>query len=208
MCISMITELSYLARTLIFGLSCSVLFLMNGCASYKVPTESFINENGSNAEPLSHWLYGVVPRHSSQLSWYDAGHWLTWTLLGNDDDGIFGEESDYKPDLPTGVAKASHWFMRNPFHNFGFYVIGSAQKDNPEYILLKASHQGVLAFRHSEEPSNFGDKGSSFLLALHGNKPFVSLRVIWSERKKSELYFGWRERGNFGAKCILLGDRK
>lgn len=208
MCISMISKKSYLATSLIFGLSCSVIFLMCGCVSYKVPTESFINETGTNDQALSHWLYSVVPRHSSQIEWYDAGHWLSWSLLGNDDDGLFGEESNYKPDQPIGISKAARWFGRNPFHNFCFYVIGSSDRANEEYILLKASGSQVAAFRKSEKPSNFGDKDTSFLAALHGNKPFVSLRIAWSQDKKSEFYLGWRERGNFGVKCVFLGHRQ
>lgn len=205
MCISMI---SYLARTQIFGLSSILLFLMCGCASYKVPTESFTNGKGTHEEALSHWLYTVVPRHSSQIEWYDAGHWLSWSLLGNDDDGIFGEESNYKPDLPNGVAKASCWFFRNPLHNFCFYVIGSSQRVNPEYILLKATPHELTACRPSNQPANFGGEGTSFFAALHGGKPFISLRIAWSAKRKSEFYLGWRERGNFGAKCIFLSSRE
>jgi len=203
----MISKKSYLATSSIFGLSCIIIFLMGGCASYKVPTESFINETGSNNQALSHWAYTVVPRHSSQIEWYDAGHWLSWTLLGNDDDGLFGEESNYKPDLPIGISKAARWFGRNPLHNFCFYVIGTSQKHNDEYILLKASSTQIAAFKKSVKPSNFGDEETSFLAALHGNKPFVSLRIVWNKDKKSEFYLGWRERGNFGAKCILFGTR-
>lgn len=209
MCISMIIHIlnlignSHLARTAIFGLSCIGLLLMTGCVSYKVPTESFINEQGTNEQALSHWLYAVVPRHSSQIHWYDAGHWLSWSLFGNDDDGIFGEECDYKPDLSIGIAKASHWYLRNPFHNFCFYVIGSASRDNPEFLLLKLTNQGVDGW-HYNSPSNFGNKGTSFMTALHGGKPFISLRIAWTPNKISEFYLGWRERGNFGAKCILL----
>ncbi len=207
MCISMIMK-SYLARTWNFGLSTVALFLMSGCAAYRVPTESFVNSEGSNQEALSHWLYTIVPRHQSQIAWYDAGHWLSWSLFGNDDDGIFGEESNYKPEIPLCAGKAVNWYTRNPLHNFCFYVIGSSQKENAEYILLKATPGQLTGMTRSEIPSNFGGKGTSFFAALHGNKPFVSLRILWTPTKKSEFYLGWRERGNFGAKCILLGKNE
>ncbi|MBS4167652.1 hypothetical protein [Parachlamydia sp. AcF125] len=206
-----------------------ILFLLfEGCAPYKIPTSSFlaspcvcptINTTSSlqDATPspqkqaaLSHWLYRYIPRHRSQIKAYDIGHWITWTLLGNDDDGIFGEEktADYHPEQPISVTKAISWGLRNPLHNFCFYVIGSAQRKNSEWTLLKLTKKGMSIGNYSEEAATvFADEGTSFFAGLHGGKPFLSLRLCYFSNYHSDFYIGWRCRGNFGLKLNLLTKR-
>jgi hypothetical protein len=194
-----------------------VLFLCCGCASYKVSTQDFgdsscelyVNQNKEAA--LSHWLYHFIPRHRCQIQWYDIGHWTTWSLFGNDDDGIFGEEltAYYRPQQSIGIFKAIRWNLRNPFHNFCFYVIGSAYSENSEFIFLKCNQYQIEVFKYKNtNQSNFGGDQTSFLLALHGGKPFISLRLAYSEKYKGDFYLGWRERGNFGIKCTPFSKRK
>jgi len=177
--------------------------------SESLTCEDLIYEN--KEQSVHHWLYGIIPRHRCQLYWYDVGHWTTWMLFGNDDDGIFGEEATakFRMNWPVGPCKALAWSVRNPLHNFCFYVIGTAYCRNSEFTILKLTPCHVCFCRYKEQGYNvFGAKDTSFYLGLHGWKPFVSLRLCYNQRCKSDFYVGWRCRGNFGIKCILLGKRK
>lgn len=187
----------------------------SSCIKYKVETEELFFEEGNElASPHSqyqldahsHWLYQYVPRHRSQLPWYDFGHWTSWALFGNDDDGIFGEDCmpSYKGDKTLSAWKAVQWNCRNPFHNFCFYVIGSAHRTNSELTLLKvAADSACEALTYTPtEGVVFPSERSCFFLALHGGKPFISLRLRYSQFWRGDFYFGWRERGNFGIKFL------
>lgn len=162
-------------------------------------------------EEQSHWLYQVIPHHRSQIEWYDAPHWTTWLLFGNDDDGIFGEcfSRPYKPNEENTFIKAVYWAARNPLHNLCFYGIGSAHRTNSEFVFLRFGDNQFETFHYEPVAKRvFGGKGTSFLLALHGGKPFISLRIVYSEKVSSQFYFGWRERGNFGIKCSPIKIKK
>lgn len=174
-----------------------VLFILNGCAPYKVPTESF--------KAVPHPLYKTIPRHRSQIQWYDGLHWTTWALFGNDDGGLFGENHPhpYKPKQEANGFKALQWGFRNPLHNFCHYVIGTAYCQNSEFLLFELSHERIAFLTYKPNATRiYASKGTGFYAALHGWKPFISLRVRYSESKKGEIYFGWRNRGNFGIKFV------
>ncbi len=183
------------------------------CAPYRYPTENFIHleDCPQKQQALSHWLYDVVPRHRCQLYPYDAGHWLMWAFFGNDDDGIFGEEptAHFRCEQQPSFSKAAAWAWRNPMHNFCFYVIGSASRQNSELTLLRLtpSYWESCIYR-PKATTVFASKGSSFYLALHGGKPFLSTRLVWSSAYETRFYIGWRCRGNFGIRFNLLGRRK
>jgi len=186
-------------------------FLLYGCASYKVATSMDPNSIEVKDKAHSHWLYSVVPRHRDQIKWYDVGHWSTWVLFGNDDEGIFGEDTGrpYRPDQPDCLNKFLSWWMRNPLHNFTFYMIGSAHRVNSEWALLRMSDDRIHAFEYDPVAKhNFGGRGSSFFLGFHGWKPFISLRLCYFGRYMSQFYLGWRKEGNFGIKLQLLTKRK
>ncbi len=199
-------------KLLLLSFFFSILLFSSGCARYKQPTDSFLTPTAdpNKQAALSHWLYDVVPRHRSQIYWYDAGHWTTWMLFGNDDDGIFGEDSEnpYKINEPISFKKGAYWACRNPLHNFCFYTIGSAYRTNSELAIFRVG-DGSLGFCEYSPVAHrvFGGKGSSFLLALHGWKPFISLRISYCTHRSSQFYFGWRERGNFGMKFTPLKKR-
>lgn len=190
-----------------------LLLFFSGCAPYKVPTPSIPTKAKSAVTSArKHPLYQIIPRHRAQIRWYDLPHWLTWALFGNDDDGIFGEEpsAHYLPCKKPNSGKALRWFLRNPLHNFTFYVIGSADKKNSELELLRLScHECSSGTYRPLAKTNFPSKCCScFYLAFHGGKPFLSMRLIHSKTRKSDFYIGWRNRGNFGIKCVLFGKRK
>ena len=87
----------------------------------------------------------------------------------------------YKPDDRRRVMK---WHFRNPFHNFGNYVIGVADK---EFV-----RSGKYPERNSRPRG-----GWDFAVA---RRKLVLLPFISYQRGGFNFYFGWRERGNFGVK--------
>lgn len=199
-----------------FSFSVIIISLMcfTSCIRYRIDTENLFYEETNEMpsphsdyqiEAHSHWLYQYVPRHRSQIAWYDLCHWTSWALFGNDDDGIFGEDSvrAYKCNQAASCAKAAQWNLRNPLHNFCFYVIGSAHRTNSELTLLKLAEGRLNALNYSPNPGVvFPSENSCFFLALHGGKPFISLRLRYSQNWRGDFYFGWRERGNFGIKFL------
>ena len=184
----------------------SLLFCCFSCTSYKLPTHNYTKKLQPKTKELvlEHWLYTVVPRHRSQIHWFDLPRWGTWALFGNDDDGVFGEEetAKFKTDKEISFSRALDWNLRNPLHNFTFYVIGQAQFKNSEFAILQLSKEkNKLLSYQPEERTVFGGKGSSLFIALHGFKPFFSLRLNYG--RLFECYLGWRPKGNFGIKFIL-----
>ncbi|MDB6081900.1 MAG: hypothetical protein JWO53_1172 [Chlamydiia bacterium] len=193
-------------RIVIFFL---LLFLNIGCSACQKQAETHPTTDMSEREKIasSHWLYKVIPRHRSQIEWYDIGRWTTWALFGNDDDGIFGEgkKANYKLQEPISSKLALYWTCRNPLHNFCFYVIGQAYMKNSEYTLLSISEGEKKYLSYKAEGSTVFEKGnSSFFLGFHGWKPFIAFKIQHSHSYHTEFYLGWRERGNFGLKLIPL----
>lgn len=178
------------------------------CASYKVPSSAFFKEHtgehaarNANLEQRAaeHPFYDVIPRHRRQLRWYDAPHWLTWGLWGNDDDGIFGESQRVPYSTNIHAWTCVRWGTRNPLHNFSFYVIGSAHwKRHYNAVLFSASDEGVRAFARGKE--TVFDSNNAFKIAFNDFKPFISLQFSHFKNRRFQFYVGWRERGNLGFK--------
>jgi hypothetical protein len=149
-------------------------------------------------------IYNWVPYNKSCIDKKSLLSYLAWAFIGNDDDGAYGEKPSAGnwTNEKIGPKRAFMWWMRNPMHNFTFYVIGSAHKKNSEVTLLKFSEDGDNDFfsYHSKGKTVFAGKGTSFFLGFHGGKPFLSLRIDYGRR--FDFYIGWRERGNFGIKLI------
>lgn len=157
---------------------------------------------------ISSCSYKDTPRYYKDIPTYDVGSYLTWTFFGNEDDGIYGEKAEYLPDCPNDRKKALRWWMRNPCHNFCFYVIGSADRVNSQVTLLHISKQGVKGLTYSKYPDiDFAFCESNLFLGLHGGKPFFFIR-IGTEKRSLDCYIGWRDRGNFGLKCVLRKGTK
>jgi hypothetical protein len=180
--------------------------LTTSCASYKVPTSTFARQrSGKDAahytaveeRALKHPLYRVIPRHRSQVRWYDLPHWMRWGLVGNDDDGIFGEAIPYSTNIHTWTF--CRWSTRNSLHNFTFYVIGSAHwKRHYHAALFSISGRGVRAF--SRDTGEVHDSNNSFKIAFNDFKPFISLQFSHFKNRRFQFYVGWRGRGNLGFK--------
>ncbi len=212
---------NYFATISFFKLLLIVLFLLisPGCSYYRVPNQQFIrncpNCNKINylreKKALNHWLYRVVPRHRSQIRWYDIGHWTFWMLFGNDNDGIFGESKTgpYQQVRRNNVNKAISWWVRNPFHNFTNYTIGSGSKNCSELIILGINSKKIALFEYNKRAKyNFYGPGSSILIALHGFKPYISIQKYLPKESNFQFYLGWRKRDNFGAKCLIRRNYK
>lgn len=175
-----------------FPFYCSLLLGMlvfNGCA---------------HSSQRIHWLYDYIPEHRQEIKKCEGGKWAAWAIFGNDDDGLFGEKkTNFEGDLT--LQQALCWQIRNPFHNFCFYVIGTADKQNDEFVFIKLSKKECCFLKYQEIATTvFADKDSSFFFGLHGNKPFISLRIRYLKNQKFDFYLGWRERGNFGIKLLLF----
>lgn len=176
---------------------------------YKKPADECIPGQLSEKEATAcnHMLYKIIPRHRAQIKWYDIGHWTTWALFGNDDDGIFGEgkKANYKPQEPISAKLALYWTCRNPLHNFCFYVIGQAYMKNSELALVSIANGSYSFFTYKPEGKTVFEEGSSSLFfGFHGWKPFIAFKMQYTPKYHTEFYLGWRERGNFGLKLIPL----
>lgn len=183
-----------------------------GGRAYKIPTQDYLlkkphSVNGEfneqhqkiREEALSHPLYNLIPRHREQIRWWDVPHWITWNLFGNDDDGIFAEETGMYSDEAISFSRFLKWTARNPAHNFTFYTIGSAERnEHHNYTLVRIDSDGLTCFKE-EGGVVFGKGKNAIQLGFNDHKPFISLKLSYFSRQL-RFYFGWRERGNFGIK--------
>ena len=119
--------------------------------------------------------------------WYQKLNPLWW--LGNCDQPLPDPPTLWK-DKPEWLRKLL-WFVRNPGHNFTFYVIGVRDKD---FKVIGDYPDKV-----------FNPEGGWKLHIVEYNwlkLPFISYIDIKSQFK---FYIGWRTKGNFGVK-IQKGD--
>ncbi|MGR3952243.1 MAG: hypothetical protein QRY74_05050 [Chlamydia sp.] len=164
-------------------------------------------------ESTNHWLYRIIPRYRNQLHWYHIGPFLGWMFFGNEDDGLFGEgpKAIWEISTEPTLFKALSWFFRNPFHNYTFYILGTAAQEQKidEFILLDYTKTAFRIGVYSPKASTvFSDKNHSLFFAFHAMRPFVSFRYTLSNNRRIEGFCGWRERGNFGLKCALRSDKE
>ena len=105
--------------------------------------------------------------------------WNPIWWLGNADDP---EPPDWY--RPGSAGRRWLWQLRNPLHNFTFYVIGIADKC---FTRTGKFPDAVFA----------PDGGWNWAVTKHKwvRLPFVSYNGHWGR-----FYLGWRERGNFGFK--------
>jgi len=190
--------------------------LATSCASYKAPTSSFaLARSGEEGEhygrveqrALAHPLYEVIPRHRSQVRWYDVPRWMHWGLLGNDDNGLFGESQriPYSTNIHAGTFV--RWSTRNPLHNFCFYVVGSAHwKRHYHAVLFSVAHGRVRGLARGE-PKVF-DSDNSFKIAFNDFRPFIAWQFSHFKNRRFQFYVGWRERGNLGFKLRPWAKRE
>jgi hypothetical protein len=92
---------------------------------------------------------------------------------------------------PGEKHRVFKWHLRNPFHNFAFYVIGIADKPH------------IRSGRYPKAVAN-PNGGWNFAVAKYKGLrfPFVSY-----SRGEFDFYLGWRKGGNFGIKINYGAQR-
>lgn len=106
-------------------------------------------------------------------------------IFGNKEDGYYGD-SGFNPTGSTSTLTAIKWWLKNPFHNFTWHVIGVVGK-----AFTRTGKYPKDVFAPIE--------GWNFALILVSGwfpLPFIS---YWSA-SLGKFYIGWRERGAFGIK--------
>ena len=86
--------------------------------------------------------------------------------------------------MPGRRLRKVAWYVRNPFHNFTFYVIGIADKP---------------FWRIGPYPTETSNPHQGWNWAVCERK-MARLAFVDYKRKRFEFYAGWRTGGNFGIK--------
>lgn len=186
----------------------SLIALSSGCAAYKTPTQNYYSSRKDGFDEirkraLENELYEVIPRHRKQVKFFDLPHWIPWALMGNDDNGIFGEDKGSTPYKKEINAKTfCSWTARNPMHNLMFYVppFGTASlKKHQSFSLIRYDEEGTKIFT-TKKGEVFGDGRNSFQISIYDFKPFISCKISYSKDRQFDFYFGGRPEGAFGIK--------
>jgi hypothetical protein len=123
-----------------------------------------------------------IAHNEPKVAVHTVQKWNPVWWFGNADDP---EPPDwYKPEDP---ARHRKWHLRNPLHNFTFYVVGVADKPFER------------VGRHPQEVFNpAGGWNWATCRYKYCRLPFFSYT-----RGRFVTYWGWRERGNFGVKLTF-----
>ncbi|MGN6552911.1 MAG: hypothetical protein ACTHLW_04230 [Verrucomicrobiota bacterium] len=92
---------------------------------------------------------------------------------------------------PGETRRNFKWSLRNPFHNFTFYVIGIADKKH---------------WRSGCYPRSTGNPNGHWNFAVARYR-FLFFPFLSYHRSKFDFYLGWRTSGNFGAKLNFNAKR-
>jgi len=139
----------------------------------------------TNAHPMAgQWhTVEIKPRREHDICTWQKFNPVWW--LKNIDDPA--PPAWYRPGEGGREFK---WAMRNPFHNFTFYVIGIADKHHERSGRYPRGHRNP-------------NGGWHFSAARHR---FIWLPFVAYNRPKFDSYFGWRPRGNFGVKINFRSE--
>jgi hypothetical protein len=135
--------------------------------------------------PASPTVLTNAPRERLHVSTWQKLNPIWW--FGNADDPV--PPDDYRPGKS---GRNFTWHLRNPGHNFTFYVLGIADKP----FTRKGAFPGEI--------SNPKGGWNWAVCRYKGLRlPFVDYR-----RGSFEFYWGWRERGNLGLKLNFAAEKK
>ncbi len=109
---------------------------------------------------------------------------VVWALFGNERDGYIGDTT-WNPEQKDNAWIRVKWWVRNPLHNFMWYVVGFADKDSTRYDVNDSDQPGW-------------NKAWSIVEGGSFKYPFYLY-----QGKKVVFYIGWRSRGHFGIKLNL-----
>lgn len=117
------------------------------------------------------------------MTWIILFPFLIWAIFGNQEDGIWGDKN-WNPNDSRDISYAIGWWVRNPFHNLTWHVIGIV---------------GLPFKRYGKYPQDVFAPVEGWNYAVIIFLGFIPLPFIsyWSARL-GKLYIGWRERGAFG----------
>lgn|SRR3989338_7219286 len=198
------------------SLIASLLILSTGCTHYKAQTRNYYSpRNDGNDEirqkALESKFYDFIPRHRTQIKWYDLPHWIPWALMGNDNNGIFGEDKGslpYRKDI--SVKTFCSWTARNPLHNISFYVppLGTTGlKKHQSFSLIRCDENG-LKILTTKKGYVFLKGNNTFQISVYDFKPFISFKFCYSKSRQCDFYVGGRPEGAFGFKFRPVKKRK
>ncbi|VVB80153.1 Uncharacterised protein [uncultured archaeon] len=203
-------------KNLLGLIAASCLAFSSGCASYKVSTPDYIRpdfqeyltdyQNDSLRDKAKeHFLYRVVPLSSEQIKPYDVGHWITWNLFGNENNGIFGEDckKPYSSNINTWTFL--RWQARNPASNLCKYTLGKRTEERNGFAILRANDK-FLVLHKDKDPCIFSSTKASFNLSLNHCKPFLAFKFPVFPNRRFDFYFGWRPDNTFGMKLRPFTD--
>lgn len=165
------------------GLAVTVVLLFVACPSaFSRPVPAAWQPKPMKRPYTNHWQTVVVTPKPDlpKIHFYNKINPVWW----------FGNMDDPKPPdwyRPDSKHRNFLWHLRNPFHNFVFYVIGIADKEFK---------------RTSLEPEGGPNPQDHWDVAVARRK-FLALPFIGYHRGRFNFYFGWRDRGNFGIKLNL-----
>ena len=145
-----------------------------GCASAAANPSPPVQ---AGPKPAWHSVTMVPSTNLPPIHFYNKLNPIWW--LGNAEEPR--PPAWYRPD---GSGRTFMWYLRNPFVNFSYYVIGGADKKTVRY--------GVY-------PTLVGNPNGGWNFAVTRRR-IVYLPFIDYKRHRFEFYCGWRERGNFGMK--------
>lgn len=181
----------------------------------------------ARSRKLDDYIYDLIPKSRVKDKESTMLQVFLWAVFGNDDDGPYGEKrtagqewiekwggqygqpngQGFQPG-PLTFRRFCAWQLRNPLHNFTFYVIGVADRPviSREQLLLITT-QKIEGRKKVNEVDIFPmKKNSGVYVALHAERPCISWRIyitigLIGVTYKIEGYAGWRTRGQFGLAC-------
>jgi hypothetical protein len=156
-----------------------VLFIL--CAHPRVVVAA-AEKSSSNSPPVHAVVY--VPHEFNRFSTCQKLNPVWW--FANADDPV--PPKTYRPGKR---GRKFMWYLRNPFHNFTFYVIGIADKP-----FLRTG-------RYANRVAN-PNGGWNWAMSRY---QWLWLPFVDYHRNRFEFYLGWRDGGNFGIK-LNFGQKK
>jgi len=105
-----------------------------------------------------------------------------------------GSEKDYTP---------LQWFLRNPLHDFSWYVLGIVDNYFTTHELVGDGSRTLM--------SDIKKDGWIICYRITENGiplPYVSYSHIFTNGGIYQFYFGWRPHGAFGIKHRIVGWQK
>lgn len=203
-------------KNLMSLLAASCLVFSSGCASYKVSTPNYIRPNfqeyltdyhndSLRDKAKEHFLYRIVPLSSEQIKPYDVGHWITWNLLGNENNGIFGEDCKRPYSQEINTLTFLRWQLRNPASNFCKYTLGKRTEERNGFAILRVNDEFLL-LQKDDNPCIFSTAKASVNLSFNHYKPFLAFKFPVFPNRRFDFYFGWRPDNTFGFKLRPFTD--